>query len=499
MKIDLDDLPTDVPSLQHMVKDLALTVMTLTKKLAALRAKTHRSSSEKRQKDMEALEYQLEETEALLTKVGASIDQEKDQPKRKPLPDDLPRTEVVLAPDPICPSCGGTAFRTISDDLSEVLDYVPSSFKVIRYVRPRCACFSCETIVQAYPQSKGIDKGKAGSGLLAHVLIQKYQDHLPFYRQSVIYDREGIDLPRSTLSRWAVSCTALLTPLIEAIKTFVFQGTHIHGDDTPIKVLAPGLGQTKTGRIWTYVRDGRAHGDDVPPAVCYFYSPDRKGARPQEHLKDFQGVFHADAYSGYDALYQPKDAKDSPVSEAACWAHTRRKFYDVTLMTDKAVVATSVLDTIAEIYKIEQDIRGQPPPERHQQRQMRSKPLVDSLFQLLLTYKNQVPLKSLTGQGVAYALKNRIALERFLDDGKIEIDNNAAERAIRSIALGRKNWLFAGSDTGGEAAAGLYTILETLKMNNINPQAYLTKVFDVIQDYPLSKINDLLPWNINLS
>jgi transposase len=498
MNLDLDNLPEDVPSLQQIIKDLAMKVIELSAKLAVLRAKKYRHSSEKIDKDIKDLEYQIEETECLLLKAGVSLEKAKDQPKRKPLPENLPRTDVVLAPDPLCPSCGGADFRKIGDDISEVLDYVPSSLKVIRYVRPRCACVACDTIVQAYPHSKAIDKGKAGAGLLAHVLIQKYQDHLPLYRQSQIFEREGIDLSRSTLSRWAVACSQLLNPLIDEIKNFVFSGTHIHGDDTPVKVLAPGLGKTKTGRIWTYVRDGRPYGDDSPPAACYFYSPDRKGIRPKEHLQDFKGIFHADAYGGFDALYQSEKNKESPILEAACWAHTRRKFYEVTLTTDKAVVATSVLEIIGEIYTIEQEIRGQSPPERHQQRQTRSKPLVDSLFQLLLKYKNQVPMKSLTGKGISYALNNRIALERFLDDGKIEIDNNAAERSIRSIALGRKNWLFAGADTGGEAAARIYTLIETLKLNNINPQTYLTKIFELIQDHPMSKIKDLLPWNIKL-
>lgn len=499
MTLDLDNLPTDVALLQQIVRDLATHILSLRAKIALLRAKKYGRSSEKRGKDLEEVEQRLEETEALLSKVGVALKEAQDSPKRKPLPDHLPRTETVLEPDPACPSCGGTVFRKISDDVSEVLDYVPSSLTVKRFIRPRCACVACETIVQAYAPSKTIDKGKAGPGLLAHVMIQKYQDHLPLYRQSQMYEREGIDLPRSTLSSWSLSCAQLLTPLVDEIKSFVFQGTHIHGDDTPVKVLEPGLGKTKTGRIWTYVRDGRPYGDETPPAVCYFYSPDRKGERPRDHLKDFQGVFHADAYRGYDALYQTEKNPDSSIVEAACWAHVRRKFVEVTLTTNKATVASTVLESLSDLYTIEEEIRGLPPPERYRHRQERSKPLVETLFQTLEKAKSQIPPKSLTGQGMAYALNHRIALERFLEDGRIDIDNNAAERAIRPIALGRKNWLFAGSDTGGETAAALYTLLETLKMNKINPQLYLTKVFDRIQDYPLSKIKDLLPWNLDLS
>lgn len=268
---------------------------------------------------------------------------------------------------------------------------------------------------------------------------------------------------------------------------------HIHGDDTIIKVLAPELGKTKTGRLWVYVRDGVNHNSNSPAAICYFYSPDRKSIRPQEHLKNFKGIFHADAYPGYDKLY-----KENKITEAACWAHMRRKFYEVTIANDKANIANEILVRIQNIYKIEEEIRGYPPNERLKNRQERSKSLTNDLFKRFKDLKNKLPAKSITAKAIAYALNNEEALKRFLDDGKIEIDNNAAENAMRPIALGRKNWLFAGSDNGGNTAANIYTINETCKINNVNPQKYLTKVFDVIQDYKVGDIAELLPWNVKL-
>ena len=306
------------------------------------------------------------------------------------------------------------------------------------------------------------------------------------------------------MTAWASQCSELLQPLIDELKKSVFSSSQIHGDDTPVKVLAPDLGKTKIARIWTYIRDGRPYGDNTPPAVCYFYSPDRKGERPLSHLKDFTGVLHADAYSGYDQLYKSKDegrGKDkieARITEAACWAHVRRKFYEVTITKDKATISIKTLEHIALIYKIEEEIRGLDPDQRKQERQSRSKELVQKLFTYWKKFYNDLPKKSNTARAIAYALNNEVALMRFLDSGKIEIDNNAAERAMRSIALGRKNWLFAGSDKGGNTAAAMYSLMETVKLNNINPWKYLQKVLSTIQDYNSTKIADLLPWNIIL-
>jgi len=496
MKIDLKNLPEDTTELHQIIADLSAQLRDVSSELALLKAqlvilkmRRYGKSSEKLDNQIAELELSIEEAESASSVVASS---DLKQPKRLKLPDDLPRSEVLLKAPSTCPSCGGESFRRIADDISEVLEYVPSSFKVIRYVRPRCACVGCEQIVQAYPPSNTIDKGKAGPGLLAQVMVQKYCNHLPLYRQSQIYEREGIDISRSTMAGWAQQCSTLLQPLVDELKKSVFASAQIHGDDTPVKVLAPGLGKTKTARLWAYVRDGRPHGDTTAPAICYFYSPDRKGAQPQEHLKDFTGILHADAYAGYDKLYGEN------IAEAACWAHTRRKFYEITVASDNAKVAYNAIEEIAKIYQIEEEIRGLEPDKRREYRQLHAKPIVEELFANFKSAASKLPKKSTTAQAIGYALNNEEALRRFLDNGQIEIDNNAAERAMRGIALGRKNWLFAGSDSGGHTAAAFYSLIETAKLNNINPWKYLRQVLATIQDHNSSKIAELLPWNIAL-
>ena len=299
------------------------------------------------------------------------------------------------------------------------------------------------------------------------------------------------------MSGWVGEAARILDILADEIKSYIFSAKQIHGDDTPVRVLAPGVGKTKIGRIWAYVVDGRPYGDKMPPAVCYFYSPDRKGSRPEEHLKDFKGIFHADAYSGYNGLYTD-DKKISEIEEAGCWAHTRRKFHEVTVVNDNASIAIAVLDSISEIYQIETNIRGYAPEVRKEQRQEKSLPLINKLFDNFHKAYKQLPKKSLTAKAIKYALNNEIALKRFLDNGRIEIDNNAAERAMRPIAVGRKNWLFAGSDQGGHTASIIYTIVETAKLNQINPWKYLSRVFELLPDYKANKVHELLPWNLKI-
>ena len=508
MKIDLNNLPSDTNILHKIVTDLVNHTLSLEdqmkrlqEQLKLLRAKRFGKSSEKLDKEIAEVEIKIEECESLSAVFDEKYEghnKPKNIPKRQKLPENLERIDEVLNPDPICPECGGEEFRKIADDISETLEYIPSSFKVIRHIRPRCACINCEKIVQAYPASKPIAKGMAGPGLLAHILVQKYCNHLPFYRQSEIYAREDIDLSRSTMASWAGQCAFLLEPLIAEIRKSIFASSHIHGDDTTVKVLAPGLGKTNTGRIWAYVRDGRKYGDKTPPAACYFYSPDRKGIRPEGHLKDFTGVFHADAYSGYNNVYISEKNSEAKITEAACWAHTRRKFYEVTVTNSNANIAMQTLEDIGNIYAIEETINSLDPDKRKEARQERSKVLVEKLFTSWKKYQKELPKKSATALAINYALNNEVALKRFLDDGKIEIDNNAAERAMRSIALGRKNWLFAGSDAGGETAAAIYTITETAKLNGINPWEYLKQVLTRIQDHNAKKVAELMPWNLKL-
>ena len=506
MKIDLSNLPSGDIILHQMITDLVSEVislkdqnLSLQEQLALLKKQRFGQSSEKLDNQIADLEAQIEESELSASEHNIEqVERSKDIPKRTKLPESLERIDEILNPDPICPECGKEEFRTIADDISESLDYIPSSFKVIRYIRPRCVCINCEKVVQAYPASKPIAKGMASPGLLSHILVQKYCNHLPFYRQSEIYEREGIELSRSSMASWAGQCSALLRPLIEEIRKSIFLSSHIHGDDTIVRVLAPGLGKTKTGRIWTYVRDGRKYGDTTPPAICYFYSPDRKGIRPILHLKDFNGTLHADAYAGYNQLYIGGGNKDAKITEAACWAHTRRKFYEVTVNNPNTKIATKTLEEISRIYKTEELVSGLDPGKRYEVRQDQSMDSVNRLFENWKKWQKDLPKKSSTGKAICYALNNEEALKRFLHDGKIEIDNNAAERAMRGIALGRKNWLFAGSDTGGETVASICTLIETAKINGVNPWKYLKQVLTQIQDHKANKIAELLPWNINL-
>lgn len=388
-----------------------------------------------------------------------------------------------------CPECGG-ALRKLGEDVSEVLEYVPACFFVIRHVRPKMSCARCSWVVQAAAPSRPVDRGMAGPGLLAHVLTAKYADHLPLYRQSQIYARSGVELDRSTLARWAGEAGGLLEPLVEALRRYVMSADKLHGDDTPLPVLAPGTGKTKTGRFWTYVRDARPAGDKSPPAVWFAYSPDRKGEHPQGHLKKFQGILQADAFAGFDKLYA-----DGSIREAPCMAHIRRKFYDL-MEASQSPIATEAVERIRALYRIEKQIRGRPAEERRAARQARARPLFDSMGAWLATALTQVWTKSETAAAIRYALALWPALSRYLDDGRIELDNSAAERALRAVALGRKNYLFAGSDSGGERAAVFYSLIGSAKLNGLDPELYLRHVLSRIADHPIARIEELLPWNV---
>jgi transposase len=370
-----------------------------------------------------------------------------------------------------------------------MLEYEPARFKVIRHVRPKFACSGCAAIVQAPAASRPIARGLAGPGLLAHVLVSKYADHLPLYRQSEIYTREGVDLDRSTLADWVGQTSSLLRPLGKALAQHVLAGAKVHADDTPVPVLAPGAGRTKTGRLWTYVRDDRPAGDDTAPAVLFRYSPDRKGLHPQTHLKKFHGILQADAFAGFNALYGER------IVEAGCWAHVRRKFYDIT-QTGASPLAEEALERIGALYAIEKELRGQRSDWRSTVRRARAGPLLVEFRAWLEGTLSKVSMKSTLATAIKYALARWAALVRYIDDGRIEIDNNAAERAIRAVALGRKNYLFAGSDAGGERAALIYSLIGTAKLHGLDPQAYLRHVLDRIADHPVSRIDELLPWNL---
>jgi hypothetical protein len=333
-------------------------------------------------------------------------------------------------------------------------------------------------------------QGDKGPGLLAHVLVSKFGDHLPLYRQSEIYARQGVELDRSTLADWVCGTSQLFEPLVEALRRHVMAAQKLHAGDTPVPVLAPGNGKTKTGRLWTYVRDDRPAGDQTPPAVWFAYTPDRKGEHPQTHLGKFMGTLQADGYAGFEQIYET-----GRIQEAACWAHVRRKFYDLQ-EAHKSPVAAEALERIGALYAVESDINGRSPEERREVRNARSRPLLQSLKQWLEEILVKLSKKSDTATAVRYALGRWEALLRYCNDGHLEIDNNAAERSLRAVALGRKNYLFAGSDRGGESAAAIYSLVGTAKLNGIDPESYLRNVLSRIPDHPINRIEELLPWNV---
>jgi transposase len=473
--------------------------------IAKLRRMQFGRSSERLGRRIEQLELRLEELEAGEAEaISKAVAEGRPlpmpdgaRPKRQPLPDHLPRAEVVHEPEQdgacCCPKCGGD-MAPLGQDVTEVLDYLPGRFQVIRHVRPKYACRRCEAITQAPAPPMPTPRGRATPAMLAHLLVSKYLDHLPLYRQSAIYARDGVDLDRSTLSDWVGQAVWLLQPIVEGIRRHVFAAEKIHGDDTPVPVLEPGLGRTRTGRLWVYVRDDRPFCGPAPPGAAYFYSPDRGAEHPARHLAGFAGFLQADAYAGFEALYdQRRRAPGTAITEVACWAHCRRNIFEVW-ETTKSPVAKAGLDQIALIYAIEDKARFAPAAERLAHR-VDTIPLIDAFFAWAETTERKLSARSGLAEALRYMIKRRIALSRFAADARLEADNNIAENAIRPIALGRRNWLFAGSNTGGERAASMYSILQTAKLNNLNPEAYLADILAKIADgHPINRIDELMPW-----
>lgn len=468
---------------------------TLRVQLARLRRMQFGTSSEKLTHEIAQLELALEEIEAeavvASTQRADPVSAERPAPIRA-LPAHLPREEHWIEPEQgrcACPECGG-ALRPLGQDSDEMLDAVPVQWRVVRIIRPKYSCRSCDKVVQAAAPVKAIARGKATFATLAHVVVAKFDHHLPLYRQAEMMAAQGIELDRSTLAGWAGQASALLDPIVSRIREVGLSAAKIHTDDTPVPMLDPGRGKTATGRLWAYVVDDRGSGGTSPPLVWYHFTQDRTGAHPRAQLGRFTGFLQADGYAGYDQLYAT-----NRIIEVACWAHFRRKIFDIHT-TSPTPLTTDLLTRIASLYKIEEDIRGAPPDLRRRTRLDCATPRIEALRIVLDDALRRLSPKSEVAKAIAYGRKRWTALTRFVEDGRLEIDNNIAERAMRSIAIGRKNWLFAGSKTGGERAAAIYTVIETCKLNGVEPQAYIADVIAKIAgNWPAARWDELMPWN----
>jgi transposase len=484
-------------------KTLTLLIEKLKFQIAKLRHEQYGQSAE-RHALIEQLELELAEAEETATESETTAEiaaaQEKmvvvrtfqrRKPARRPLPEHLPRERVVELAPTACPCCGGTNLRKIGEDITETLEAVPRQWKVIQHVREKFSCRACEKISQAPAPSHPIRRGRAGPNLLAMVLNGKYGLHLPLERQSKAFAHEGIELDVSTLADWVGACAATLAPLTEAIKAHVFAAERIHADDTTVKVLAKG--KCRTGRFWDYVRDDRPFGGTAAPAVAFFYSGNRESRHPHEHLAGYQGLMQADAYAGFTKLYEPS-RKPGPIIEQACWAHARRAHFDLARL-QKSPIAIEIIKRIDVLFAIEREINGMAPEYRHVVRQERSAPLIAELENYMRETHAKLSPKSDPAKAIAYSLNRWTALTRFLDDGRLCMTNNAAEREIRAVAVGRHNWTFAGSDEGGRRAAAMFTLVGSCKLNGVDPQAWLAHVLAHLPDHPASRIAELLPWN----
>jgi transposase len=500
MTLDPAQLPDDIATLKAMVIAGGQEIAALKLTIAKMRRDKFGASSERGARLLDQLELQLAELEESVAQDIAtaqikapatdSTDKQRLKPARRPLPAHLPRERVVHSTPSLCPDCGG-ALRKLGEDITETLELVPAQWKVIQHVREKFSCRRCEAITQAPAPSHPIARGRAGPQLLAQVLFAKYRAHLPLNRQSDIYAKEGIELDTSTLADWVGACAATLMPLVEEIRNHVFAAERIHADDTTVPVLAKG--KTRTGRLWAYVRDDKPFAGRAAPAAMFYYSPDRGGEHPETHLVDYSGLMQADAYAGFNGLYVA-GRKPGPIIEAACWAHGRRKLFELAEL-QKAPIAIEAVRRIDELFAIERQINGLSPEQRVAVRAQRSKPLVDDLESWMRQERRRLSSRSPLAKAMEYSLKRWPALTRFLEDGRICMTNNAAERAVRGIAMGRKNWTFAGSDSGGRRAAAIYTLIETAKLNDVDPRAWLADVLARIADHPAKHIAELLPWN----
>ncbi|UXN57345.1 IS66 family transposase (plasmid) [Phyllobacterium zundukense] len=478
-----------------------------------LKRDIHGSRSERKARLLEQMELQLEELEAdashdeLAAEMAARSSTtvkafERKRPSRKPFPEHLPRERVVIAAPHTCPCCGSGKLAKLGEDITETLEVIPRQWKVIQTVREKFTCRECEKITQPPAPFHVTPRGFAGPNLLAMILFEKFGQHQPLNRQSERYAREGIDLSLSTLADQVGACAAALKPVHALIEAHVLSADRLHGDDTTVPILAKG--KTDTGRIWTYVRDDRPFCGSSPPAALYYASRDRRQEHPERHLKSFAGILQADAYGGYNPLFKV-DRDLGPLTQALCWAHSRRKFFglaDIATNAKRGKNATPIspvaLDAVKRIdalFDIERDINGLSANERLQRRQQESRPLVDELENWMRIERSKLSRSSPVTEPIDYMLKRWEGFTTFLGDGRICLTNNAAERALRGFALGRKSWLFAGSDRGADRAAFMATLIMTAKLNDIDPQAWLADVLARIADMPVTKLAELLPWH----
>jgi len=489
-------------------------IQTLRLRIAKLKKQVFGKSSEKIEREIEQLELALEDLLiAAAEAITAPIDEvdeaastvpladpsEKTMRRRPRVSDTAVRERRELDPGSCCPDCGGE-LRLVGEDTSEILDMIAAQMKVIEVARLKKSCRCCEKMVQVAAPSRPIPGSMAGARLLAYILVSKFDDHLPLYRLNEIFARMGADIPDSTMVDWCGRAMQVLQPLIERIETAIMASDLLHADDTPIRVLDrslrdKGLGKgVKKGRLWTYVRDQRPWSGASPPGAVYYFAPDWKEEHVHLHLRQSSGILQADGYKGYGKLYSPGENGTSRFKEAACWAHWRRDFHDIWT-SNKSEIAREALDRIGALYDIERGINGQPPDIRLAARQVQSKPKVDAFRHWAEAQLTRIPGKGDLATAFRYGLSRWASLCLFLEDGRVAIDNNAAERALRPIGVGRRTWLFAGADTGAETLARAMTIIETAKMNGLDPQAYLADVLDRIHDHKINRLDELLPWN----
>jgi transposase len=510
----------EVAALRAKASDDGALIAHLKLQIEKLRREKFGPRAERTTRLLDQLELQLEDLEASATEDELAAEQAaarttqvtafaRKRPARRPFPGHLPRERVVVPGPTACPCCGGSRLSKLGEDVTETLEVIPRQWKVVQHVREKFSCRDCETIGQAPAPFHVVPRGWAGPGLLAMILFEKYGQHQPLNRQAERYAHEGVPLSLSTLADQVGACCTALRPLHERLAAHVLAAERLHGDDTTVPVLA--RGKTDTGRCWVYVRDDRPFGGPAPPAALFFYSRDRSGEHPRQHLAAWSGILQADAYGGYGGLYDG-DRPAGAILEAACWAHGRRKFFELAdieaaarrkarrqVPAPTSPMALEAVRRIDALFDVERALAGLPAGQRLEGRRERSAPLVAELEAWMREERRKLSRHNDVAGAMDYMLKRWPSFTRFLDDGRICLTNNAAERALRGLALGRKAWLFAGSDRGGQRAAFMYSLVVTAKLNDVDPQAWLADVLARIAGHPASRLDELLPWNWNAS